>query len=137
MKSSVYKLLTPRAVLYQLVFSACHPSSLLLFHLTLSFCSFKERASQEAVEGGSKQRTNRHSQIFNEFLQLALNLAKLSGDTQITEGPPKSQVLRARRMGAALNVSACAPEAQGGAVGSRWFGGIFPAFAGPKNKYGD
>lgn len=94
-ESSVYRILNYNAVLYQLACSACHPSSLLLFHLALFFCSFRERASQKAVEGGSKQGTNRHSQISNEFLQLGLKLAELSGETQIAESPGNSQVMKA------------------------------------------
>lgn len=95
-------------MLRQLASSACHPSSLLLFHPALFFCSFKEGASHKAAEGGSKQGTNWHSQIPHEFLQLGLRLAELSGETQITEGPENSQVMEARRMGTtALNVSAC------------------------------
>lgn len=47
------------------------------------------------MEGGSKQGTNRHSQISNEFLQLGLKLAELSGETQIAESPGNSQVMKA------------------------------------------
>lgn len=79
----------------------CHPSSLLLFILLCSFVLPKnkphKKQGREAAnrEGGSKQRTNRHSHIFNEFLQLGLKLVELSGETQITEGPENSQVMKA------------------------------------------
>lgn len=134
---SVYRIWNYKCVII-LACLICVPC-LLLFHLAPFFCSFKEQASQKAVEGGSKQRTNRHSQIFNEFLQLGLKLVELSEETQITE-PWKEPGYESRKNGNDRPECQCClcfwgfPTVQCKAA---VFAIDLMHFAGPKNKYRD
>lgn len=95
---SVYRILNYNAVLYQLACLICLPTLVPSPFPSCSVLLFFQRTSLTKSSGGRQQTANKSpftNIFFNEFLQLGLKLAGLSGEMQIAEGPENSQVMKA------------------------------------------
>lgn len=96
-ESSVYRILNYNAVLYQLACLICLPTLVPSPFPSCSVLLFFQRTSLTKSSGGRQQTANKSpfTDFFNEFPQLGLKLAGLSGEMQIAEGPENSQVMKA------------------------------------------